>query len=888
MENADSEEEPQKKRPHSNLSLSTTDATVAAMARQSSIPPPNDQTVDSAVLQYENQRLVQQLEMQKREMHDLGSKINELKAKQTSYDDFFITVNQLWNQLDDDLVLLGVLAGRSKDDLQRLDHTDYTGGSIPLCPPEEMFLCRLLNTDSFPQSGNDDIVGYVEEALSSRRSFTLGLMKSLEDTIEAQRAKTENIARALLGNPSAEDVIIQLSRIDNMMKEEAKNLSEVIDVLHLKHKEFSDQIQTYINSHSVDESEINSLAGDLEETMGELEETRRKLVDLKMQKDAAARIYSPAPSAVNGSLSPERHADRSKGLRELRDSVEEAKMVAASRLSELQDAREENLLLSKELEYLQNELKDDKHINSSRLYHSVNDQLQHWNAEAERYRTLTASLQDERLFLARREKEVNARLESADAARNTNDTAGSRIEELELQLQKCTVEKNDLQLKLEEAIQDSGRKDIKEEFRVMASALSKELSMMEAQLNRWKQTAHEAVSLRDESQSLKTLLSEKTNEQKHLTGLCTEHVSEIKSLGVLIDRLQKEKLELESMLDMYGQQIYDNRDLLQIKESERRAHAQAEVLHRALDEHSLELRVRAAKEAEDACQERLSAAETEIAELRAELEASERGVLELKEAIRNREVEAEAYISEIETIGQAYEDMQTQNQHLLQQLAERDEYNIKLVSESVKMKQAESVLLSDKQALGKQLQQVSTLVDAVKMRIAQSEEQMKVSLAEAVRSIEEDRHLSINLETARWELMDAEKEMKWLKSASTSSDKEYEQIQKEIAEAQTELDSERSTRNKLEEELTELNNKFAEMMAQRGEAAMQRLQDEINEYKSMLKCSVCSDRPKEVVIVKCYHLFCNPCIQRNLEIRHRKCPACGAAFGQNDVRIVKI
>ena len=32
----------------------------------------------------------------------------------------------------------------------------------------------------------------------------------------------------------------------------------------------------------------------------------------------------------------------------------------------------------------------------------------------------------------------------------------------------------------------------------------------------------------------------------------------------------------------------------------------------------------------------------------------------------------------VQTIGQAYEDMQTQNQHLLQQMAERDDYNIKV------------------------------------------------------------------------------------------------------------------------------------------------------------------------------------------------------------------
>lgn len=54
-----------------------------------------------------------------------------------------------------------------------------------------------------------------------------------------------------------------------------------------------------------------------------------------------------------------------------------------------------------------------------------------------------------------------------------------------------------------------GRKDIKAEFRVMASALSKEMGMMEAQLNRWKETADEALSLREKAVSLKVSLSAK-------------------------------------------------------------------------------------------------------------------------------------------------------------------------------------------------------------------------------------------------------------------------------------------------------------------------------------------------------------------------------------------
>ncbi|KAE8668674.1 hypothetical protein F3Y22_tig00112289pilonHSYRG00205 [Hibiscus syriacus] len=160
-----------------------------------------------------------------------------------------------------------------------------------------------------------------------------------------------------------------------------------------------------------------------------------------------------------------------------------------------------------------------------------------------------------------------------------------------------------------------------------------------------------------------------------------------------------------------------------------------------IDSYPGRVRVGGITEAEAAFQERLSVAEAEIADLRAKLDASEsdltegrlledanmlkaiydppgefkvnclpfvlileityydgqfslskgetiqpferdsyalRDVLELTEAINSKDGESETYISEIETIGQAYEDMQAQNQHLLQQMTERDDNNIKV------------------------------------------------------------------------------------------------------------------------------------------------------------------------------------------------------------------
>lgn len=69
------------------------------------------------------------------------------------------------------------------------------------------------------------------------------------------------------------------------------------------------------------------------------------------------------------------------------------------------------------------------------------------------------------------------------------------------------------------------------------------------------------------------------------------------------------------------------RGLVEIKESQRKAHTQAEELKNVLDEHFLELRVKAANETETACQERLATAKAEIAELRTQLDTSERYAL---------------------------------------------------------------------------------------------------------------------------------------------------------------------------------------------------------------------------------------------------------------------
>ena len=43
-----------------------------------------------------------------------------------------------------------------------------------------------------------------------------------------------------------------------------------------------------------------------------------------------------------------------------------------------------------------------------------------------------------------------------------------------------------------------------------------------------------------------------------------------------------------------------------------------------------------------------------------------------------------------------------------------------------------------------------------------------------------------------------------------------------------------------------------------------RSQAECSALRAMINCNVCHQRQKDVIITKCWHMFCNQCIKRNL------------------------
>ncbi|VAH68737.1 unnamed protein product [Triticum turgidum subsp. durum] len=442
--------------------------------------------MDATALNYENQKLVQQLEAQKSEMHLLEAKFKELRNEQSSYDNTLISLDKMWNQLVDDLILLGVRFGGGLNNLPALDHEELSEESIELCPSDEIFLFMLLKSNNYGKKGDNSLLEFAEEALALRRSATLALMRSLQEAIAAQQARSEYLSLALNGEKSNEDVVVALQNHNDHLKEVVGNVLEAISIVDEKHKRYLDEIEAFKSSYSKELQEIKHLSGELEETMAELEESRRKLVILQLQRHGSSLMNMSGPNAVNGAVSADKSSDENMGWGDLKDAVDEAKTLAGNRLLELHETQEDNLILSNQLENLQAQLKDDNYIFTSKPYTILSDQLHHLNAEIERYKGLVEVLQNDKNQFLQREKEMYAKGESVDNIKQSITAYEAKIEELEHQILKSMAEKNDLEIKVEESLQDS--------------ALSKEMEMMENQLNRSKDAASEALALREEAE----------------------------------------------------------------------------------------------------------------------------------------------------------------------------------------------------------------------------------------------------------------------------------------------------------------------------------------------------------------------------------------------------
>ncbi|MCO5599073.1 hypothetical protein L7F22_053172 [Adiantum nelumboides] len=539
-----STEEPERKRRHVNHSSIS-----PALKKQASLHITEEKKVDAAMLQYQNQKLEQQLDVHRSEINALEGRCNQLRTKQTSLEGSLDTVRNAWGMLLEKVEHLSVRAKhpmRGEGSEQDSSPKDTIGSRLA----EEDFLQRLLVPGATENSNESNDTNSAELTLKSCQGAALKSVEHLFRAIDTQRACKKELLETYKGKLQKDEPDLHSQQIDGSMSE-VTSLRLAMDTLHLKHKDLLSQVRFWRRSRVRDQADVKILAGELEETFVDLENTRQRIAALRSQKDS-----NPGNGGGVKTEAGERMEEKP-----LQDSkaLEEAKSLASLRLKELEELRKEKGRLAEQLHKSQDKLKDEQHITTSYLYNSLKDQVETLKKELEQFESQLNDSMMEQDSTPKSDGDVALNTEAGGSVDTEITRSEQKLLELEMQLRDSISKWNSLSIRLDEISHALDRQDEVAEFKVMVSTLEKEMGMMQQQLDKYKEAACGAEVLRADAESTSLLLESKTTECKFYSDKIARQRLEVKSLREEARLLRESEQELKLILDMYGSESADGR-----------------------------------------------------------------------------------------------------------------------------------------------------------------------------------------------------------------------------------------------------------------------------------------------------------------------------------------
>ncbi|CCD73191.1 E3 ubiquitin-protein ligase bre-1 [Caenorhabditis elegans] len=245
----------------------------------------------------------------------------------------------------------------------------------------------------------------------------------------------------------------------------------------------------------------------------------------------------------------------------------------------------------------------------------------------------------------------------------------------------------------------------------------------------------------------------------------------------------------------------------------------------------------------------------------------------------------ECISDELEAIGTAVEEEQERNAQLYIEKREQEDRNLKMMNDRMIQNQTFNRLREKLSCLESKAQ-----TDA---QIAKMHEFEKKANEELVTKLSESVQFKSAELTRLTNLM--EQHRKNIQEVGMSRDEnqikadrcegQMKQIQELYAAKAREIEDFKFKRQRAEEELETLRIKYERVKRNESVPAQsgdQVLEEANRQMKETLTCPSCKTRPKDCIMLKCYHLFCETCIKTMYDTRQRKCPKCNSNFGAND------
>jgi len=905
-------------------------------------PITNLEELDLKTLQFQNRKLGQRLALKNKVEEELRGRIDQLEKRQTQDDAVINVINRYWNQLNEDIrILLLRFDTECGDEVEKQGESEETTSFLTQLASwhKEELDEKLSSRVQVSQRAVGKIIQVFDHLLQRNEKVSKAIRgeKEEEDT-EPDSSAPEN-GETKPESPTSLDETVR--ELNNRLQEENVHLHQQNTKLHKDHH-FTSLKKAEYEEKLYDETtkfeELRNKCEDAEYENSKLKARNDKLETMLLDSQEKLTVFVAANQGKEIQAAPAVFTGaEKKTFDELQREIEDQRELAQNRLGELEAVNTkykdcmkeveklkmdlstlpeyvvvettEHKCLQSQFSVLYNEamhLKTQLEENRTTLNNSKNahmKQIEQMESEEllaqKKLRTEVIQLED-MLGQTRKEYEMlRIEFEQNLAANEQTGPINKEMRNLITTLQnhnrqlktevtryKSKVREKDTELEKLRRECDSLRaaeiralKAKKEEAKELEEGREKEEGLKkegeegssEALGDEEFRTSGEGGD-EEESEGARLAsikLKADTARVEELRKQLSKEVESVKELKAQLKKCKNELTERSLLLDMYKSCPRETRDKAQLMASEKRVRNDLE-----------EVKAQMKKMAETKKEEKKRLADEDATRRIKQLEES---VESLKRQVANHKQEEDTLLTEMEVTGQAFEDMQEQNDRLIQQLREKDDANFKLMSERIKGNHIASLAREEKEMLTQQVATLSTQVEAQNQVVRKLEEKERL-LMQNLSAVEKEL-------TLRQQAMEMHKR-KAIESAQSAADlklhlekyhAQIKEVQQTVAEKTSALEAEAFKTKRLQEDTAILKRKCERLKKIEMASDMDEiLKEEIREYKETLTCPSCKVKRKDAILTKCFHVFCYDCLRTRYETRQRKCPKCNAAFGASD------
>uniref|UniRef100_A0A0N5AMT2 E3 ubiquitin protein ligase n=1 Tax=Syphacia muris TaxID=451379 RepID=A0A0N5AMT2_9BILA len=878
--------------------------------------------IDAKVLTVQHYKLSERFRLKEKQKDQLQKRVEQLENRQAQDDAMLCIINRSWNKFDEEVRIL----------LQRFDSET----SI-----DEEILAESKETKSFLANLSHWESDEMEEKLQQRVDFSRRALGKLVQVFDRLMQRNEKIAKViskctsitgetnegkffvlLISASTSRDVAIseineEIVSRNGQLSEENVRLQKLVTKLQEENYRLSTKVAAQEDELIIMETRKEEMSNSLEEVKYELEKSMRRECKLdyrladyarKVQKYELNEAKNASENGLATHSSSNTTSINKSKLEDLEQSLEMERELAANRLQEAQELHEENKKLTREVDSLSSKLKHipTEIIKGSVEYTALQNQFTNLFVEATQMRKQleTARSQMASLRAAHAKQIEHIENEAYLAQQRMKDTVG----ELDEQLSQVRREYEMLRLEFEQNLAANEQSNpANKETRIMLSTYKTQNQQLKQESNRFKRKWKEAVA--SLAKANKELEGEKRYRERCLLIEIEEDSDSLASpdpeknstapvdpftsdsttsaeLGEALDgdtdsgapqktiqKLRRTVVELQSKLDCLNSLSSEQRSRIELLARDRRQRLENEKLQAHLKKLVGADRREKMRYYSEEAQRKIRSLE----------ELNER----LRKEAHSARQEEEGLTNEVETTGQAFEEMQEKNALLIQQLKEKDEANLKLMTERIRANQFQKKMNEEKERIEERVISLQNQLDAQMLMLRKVEEREKLQLQKNSTMEQQLRIAEQGLEEQRRKALDSERTSSDLKA-------QLEKCSGQLADAQLALTSKKSQEadirfnlKRLEEDRNIFKKKYerSKKLEKVDNLELEQvLNEEIRELKDLLTCPSCKMRRKDAVLTKCFHVFCMECMKTRYETRRRKCPKCNAAFGANDYR----